>query len=156
MKFIKRIHLNCWWYNMWVSPKRSNAFSNKLKSVVNGPRWDIFPDLLLGKNVNHVCLMTYNWDAKKSSDIHQYLPTKAKQTYTANHFVHSLKKDKWNIVFFFFFQQKSTKQFLITIRINKSRLDLCNTHMSWFSVVCYNLTWEKKIKTFEQEKKKKA
>ena len=55
----------------------------------------------LVKNANQVCLMTSNWDAKKSSDIHQHLPTEAKQSHTANHFVHSLKKKTSEILVFF-------------------------------------------------------
>lgn len=45
--------------------------------------------------------MTSNLGAKISSDIHQNLPIKAKQTHTANHFCAQLEKNTSEILGFF-------------------------------------------------------
>lgn len=86
-EYLSKRYLNWWWYKTGLSPKRQNVFCGFLK-------------------------MLSNWDAKNIATYTSIYLQKAKQTHTANHFVHSLKKDKWNIEGFFF-SNKPPNKFLL-------------------------------------------
>lgn len=113
---------------------RPKVFCKHLKyKVLNQPQWDIFQTIL--RSMSNL--------ARKKLQPHSPASTYKSQTHTANHFVHSLKKDKWNFFFFFFISNKPIKHFLITVRINKTRLELGTVCLS-LNVKEKGLSGEKK------------
>lgn len=76
-------------FELLVVKDLSVSSQEEFKVHVNGPRWDILIHVLL--KMLSLSLWCQTEMLKKSSHIHQYLPTKAKQTHTANHFCAQLK-----------------------------------------------------------------